>query len=136
MSTIYGAASTVSIWLRNSDQYTADAIDFIENEILKLHNFDELCESTEAILKWAAMLQLMQRPWLSRRWVVQEIALSQNALMYCDYQIPWHDFASAVQLVIEAESTSQAVSNHMKRMRKTHHVQNQLRAFMLSAPVS
>src|SRR6201994_3607363 len=65
MSTIYGLASTVCIWLGNSDQYTADAIEFMKNEILKLHNFDELCESTEATPKWAAMLRLLQRPWFS-----------------------------------------------------------------------
>jgi hypothetical protein len=127
MSTIYGVASTVCIWLGNSDKYTADAIDFMKNEILKLHNFDELCESTKVIPKWSAMLQLMQRPWFSRRWVVQEIALSQSALVHCgDYQIRWHDFASAVQLVVEAESTSQAVSNSMKRIGITRHVQNQI----------
>lgn len=126
MTAIYSHSFNVCIWLGNSDQYTALAIDFIKNEILQLHNFDELCESSEAIPKWTAMLQLMQRPWFSRRWVVQEIALSRDAVMYCgEYQIRWHDFASAVQLVVDAESTSQAVSNSMRHVRQYHHIQNQ-----------
>lgn len=56
---------------------------FIRNEVLQLQNFDELCDSPEASKKWGALLDLMQRKWFSRRWVVQEIALARDAIIYC-----------------------------------------------------
>jgi hypothetical protein len=59
------------------------AFKFIKNEVLQLQNFDELCNSPEASKKWGALLDLMQRKWFSRRWVVQEIALARDALIYC-----------------------------------------------------
>jgi hypothetical protein len=66
------------------------AFKFIQKEVLQLQNFDELCDSKEAMKKWGALLDLMQRQWFSRRWVVQEIALAREAMIYCGQdRIPW-----------------------------------------------
>jgi hypothetical protein len=66
------------------------AFKFIQKEVLQLQNFDELCDSKEASKKWGALLDLMQRQWFSRRWVVQEIALAREAVIYCGGdKIPW-----------------------------------------------
>ncbi|KAM7192098.1 Heterokaryon incompatibility protein (HET) domain containing protein [Rhypophila sp. PSN 637] len=39
---------------------------------------------------WAAVDQLVRRPWFSRVWVVQEVQLASEALVYCGKDtIPW-----------------------------------------------
>ncbi len=41
----------------------------------------------------------MRRPWFSRRWIVQEIALARWATLHCgDKQVKWQDFADAISL--------------------------------------
>jgi hypothetical protein len=71
------------------------AFKFIQKEVLQLQNFDELCDSKEASKKWGALLDLMQRQWFSRRWVVQEIALAREAIIYCGAdKIPWKGIQS------------------------------------------
>jgi hypothetical protein len=76
-------SSTRCVWLGEGDASSAMAIKFIKDEVLQLQNFDELCDSKEASKKWGALLELMQRKWFSRRWVVQEIALARTATIYC-----------------------------------------------------
>lgn len=63
--------------------------------------------------EWAALLNLMNRPWFSRRWVIQEIALSSHGgTIYCGKDsISWEDFAYAVGMFVEAES-SKDLSSH------------------------
>jgi hypothetical protein len=63
MDKIYGNADRVCIWLGDATKSSRLAIRFIEEEVLRLRNFDELCESAEASSKWGALLKLMQRPW-------------------------------------------------------------------------
>lgn len=59
----------------------------------------------------------MQRPWFSRRWVVQEIALARSATIYCgNDKIPWTNSAVAVELFVEVETaTQQAVRSDAER---------------------
>ena len=123
MSEIYGRASRVCIWLGKSDPSSRMALDFIKNEVLQLQNFDQLCESKQASEKWKALLDLMQRPWFSRRWVVQEIALARRAIVYCGAdKIPWKKFAVAVELFVEVETATHRLSEVMKQDPKFHHV--------------
>jgi len=87
----------------------------VKKEVLQLQNFDELCESKQASAKWGALLDLMQRPWFSRRWVVQEIALARKAVMYCGSdKISWKKFAVAVELFVEVETATHRLSEVMK----------------------
>jgi len=123
MSKIYGTARKVCIWLGEADNDSKIAIDFIKKEVLKLQGFDELCDSQEATSKWRAMLNLMKRPWFSRRWVVQEIALANDAELYCGTKtIPWKDFADAVQLFVEVETATHRLSEVMRKDPTFYHV--------------
>ena len=70
MARIYGQATSVCVWIGEGDSNSKIALDFIKNEVLKLQNFDELCEDQDASQKWLAMLNVMKRPWFSRRCVV------------------------------------------------------------------
>jgi hypothetical protein len=123
MSTIYGQAKNVCIWLGEGDKSSSISLNFIKKEVLQLQNFDELCESEEASSKWGALLELMQRPWFSRRWVVQELALARKAMIYCGSdKIPWKDFAVAVELFVEVETATHRLSEVMKKDPKYYHV--------------
>ena len=123
MSDIYGRADCVCIWLGDGDKASQMALRFIKKEVLQLQNFDELCESEQASEKWGALLDLMQRPWFSRRWVVQEIALARKAVIYCGAdRISWRKFAVAVELFVEVETATHRLSEVMKKDPKFYHV--------------
>ena len=66
MADIYGRAECVRVWLGPEYGDSAVAIEFIKTEILRLENFDKLCEDKSNSQKWIALLNLMQRPWFSR----------------------------------------------------------------------
>lgn len=80
MARIYNCAEQALIWLGEDNDSSNEAINFIQ-EIMKLENFDSISEKRENASKWQSLLLLMQRPWFSRRWVVQEIALSRAATL-------------------------------------------------------
>ena len=123
MSEIYGRASKVCIWLGEGDRSSHNALEFIKNEVLQLQNFDELCESKQATEKWNDLLVLMQRPWFSRRWVVQEVALAHRTVLYCGRdRISWKTFAVAVELFVEVETASHRLSEVMKKDPNFYHV--------------
>ena len=123
MSEIYNRAGQVCIWLGEGDRSSQMALRFIRKEVLQLQNFDELCESELASEKWSALLDLMQRPWFSRRWVVQEIALARRAVVYCgNDRISWKKFAVAVELFVEVETATHRLSEVMKKDPKFYHV--------------
>jgi hypothetical protein len=93
------------VWLGEGDATSAMAFKFIQKEVLQLQNFDELCDSKEASKKWGALLDLMQRRWFSRRWVVQEIALAREAVIYCGAdKIPWKGTHSKLLLSFQPAS--------------------------------
>jgi hypothetical protein len=123
MDEIYGNASRVCIWLREAEESSTIALKFINNEVLKLQNFDDLCERPETSPKWRALLELMQRDWFSRRWVVQEIALARSAVIYCGKdEISWNKFPVAVELFVGVETTTHRLSEVMKKDPKYYHV--------------
>ena len=123
MSEIYGRATKVCIWLGEGDRSSRMALEFIKKEVLQLQNFDELCGSEQASEKWGALLDLMQRPWFSRRWVVQEIALAHSTVVYCGGdKISWKKFAVAVELFVEVETATHRLSEVMKKDPRFYHV--------------
>lgn len=97
---IYNRASNVTVWLGNEDKDSTRAFDFIER-LLELENFDPLTKDPGTPAEWAALHNLMQRPWFNRRWIVQEIALARKATLLCGNEsVSWNDFAAAVALFV------------------------------------
>lgn len=122
MARIYSGAKQACIWLGEDTDDSTTAIGFI-NEIMKLENFDSISEKKENASKWQSLLLLMQRPWFSRRWVVQEIALARSATIYCgNDQIPWTNFAVAVELFVEVETATHRLSEVMRKDETFGHV--------------
>ncbi|MCJ1447875.1 MAG: hypothetical protein MMC23_008387 [Stictis urceolatum] len=115
MDRIYGNAKGVCVWLGNSDERSETALRFIEKEVLNMWEFDKLC-TIDKDQEWAALIELMTRPWFSRRWVIQEIALASNAKVYAGRSwIDWVQFADAVSLFVEVESATRRLSGIMKK---------------------
>jgi hypothetical protein len=111
MADIYGRADCVRIWLGDLDKSAELAILFIKQQVLQLQHFDDLCRSSEFSEKWKALLELMQREWFSRRWVVQEVALAPKAIIHCgSAKLSWNKFAVAVELFVEAETATHRLS--------------------------
>lgn len=97
---IYNRASNVTVWLGNEDKDSTRAFDFIER-LLELENFDPLTKDPGTPAEWAALHNLMQRPWFNRRWIVQEIALARKATLLCGNEsVSWNDFSAAVALFV------------------------------------
>lgn len=120
---IYGNADRVCVWLGEANDSSRTALRFIKKEVLQLRDFDELCERGDASKKWRSLLELMQREWFSRRWVVQEIALARTAVIYCgEDHISWKDFAIAVELFVEVETATHRLSEVMQKKSKDRHV--------------
>lgn len=82
MSRIYSCAQQVCVWLGEDNDDSATAITFIR-DIMELENFDAISEKKENAHKWQSLLLLMQRPWFSRRWVVQ-VSTSRTIWDICD----------------------------------------------------
>lgn len=95
----------------------------MEEELLQFQAFDQLCGIQDASKKWVAFFDLMQRPWFSRRWVVQEIGLARNAIIYCGAdEMSWKDFAIAMELLVEIETKTHQVSETMKNDPEFRHI--------------
>ncbi|OCL04902.1 HET-domain-containing protein, partial [Glonium stellatum] len=100
MAMIYNRAHSVSVWLGGEDKDSSRAIEFIER-LLKLDDFDPLTRDPGSPAEWAALMNLMQRPWFNRRWIVQEISLARRATLVCGPRsVSWQDFSAAVALFI------------------------------------
>lgn len=122
ISLIYSGAKQACIWLGEDTDDSITAIGFI-NEIMKLENFDTILENKENASKWQSLMLLMQRPWFSQRWVVQEIALARSATIYCgNDKIPWTSFAVAVELMVEVETATHRLSELMRKDDKFGHI--------------
>jgi hypothetical protein len=126
MAEVYGSASRVCVWLGKGMDIAGGpkiAVDFIKKEVLDIWGFDKLCENENTSVKWEALIGLMRVPWFSRRWVVQEIALAKEGLLYCgDQTITWKQFSDAVSLFVEVETATHRLSEVMKKDQRLNHI--------------
>jgi Heterokaryon incompatibility protein (HET) len=98
MADIYNQATKVRVWLGEKGEESDLALRFIRR-VLNLSQLDQLVHDKLTPNEWAAFLDLMKRPWFSRRWIVQEIALAREAYLHCgDEFVTWKEFAEAVSL--------------------------------------
>ena len=113
MPQIYNGAHNVCVWLgdEDEDQGSRLAFNYIRRA-LNLDDFDRLVADSRTPQEWQALASGMTKPWFSRRWVIQEIALAKHATIYCGTNhIPWSDFAEAVSLFEEVRPETQIISN-------------------------
>ncbi|KAJ8126729.1 hypothetical protein O1611_g6909 [Lasiodiplodia mahajangana] len=101
MARIYNSASNVCVWLGEGYDGAETAFALVR-DIMNYRNFDEMILDPKAKEAWRNLISIMKAPWFSRRWVIQEIALSRDASIHCgDRSLHWDDFADAVSLLME-----------------------------------
>ncbi|KAE8378665.1 heterokaryon incompatibility protein-domain-containing protein [Aspergillus bertholletiae] len=100
MSKIYTESSGVFVWLGVDDESTMRAVeathlpsqegmDMWYNDVLNNHVMEgpearvAKQGSTEAVLKYQAIVNLFRRTWFQRVWIIQEIALARQIRMFC-----------------------------------------------------
>lgn len=99
MPIIYRMAVKVCIWLGTGDNESRQAIAFID-QILDLRNLEMLVKNSGNSGNWTSLLSLIARPWFSRRWVVQEIAVSKDAEVFCGTEtVSWSKLSDAISLL-------------------------------------
>ena len=97
MHDIFHRASNVCIWLGDQADDSNAAMDFIAQILDFSTHSRSITNRVKA--RTVALSKLLARPWFSRRWVVQEIALARKATVHCGTEsIPWTEFADAVAL--------------------------------------
>lgn len=125
MAEIYSHATRVCIWLGADTKpgESKKACDFV-NTVTQFDHFDELVVDNDMTEQWDAFCSLLKRPWFSRRWIVQEIAVARGAIMYCGTgEVNWNDFADAVSLF---SSRPEELRVLFKRASEKHHNPNYL----------
>jgi hypothetical protein len=101
MAQIYNYAYHVCIWLGDGFAHAKDAFDLIR-DIMNFKKFDTKVQSSETKESWIQLIEIMKAAWFSRRWIIQEVALSKSASLHCaDQVVHWDDFADAVSLLLE-----------------------------------
>jgi Heterokaryon incompatibility protein (HET) len=96
MASIFQNAQNVCIWLGEEDSTSKIAMEFIPQvgpQFLR----DRLWWKHYG---FAAFNKLIERPWFTRGWIIQEAAFSSNAVLFCgEDQVHMADFSDAVSFV-------------------------------------
>jgi hypothetical protein len=91
----------VCVWLGEDGGGAKNAFD-LAREIMDYKNFDNAIDNPEKMAAWGDLTKIMGVDWFSRRWIIQEIALSRSATIHCgQHSLHWDDFADAVSLLVE-----------------------------------
>jgi hypothetical protein len=98
MADIYNRAFNVNVWLGTANQTSDKAMDFIR-ELVQFEQLQAMLHREESLGSWSALIDLMCSRWFSRRWVIQELALSRTASVHCETKVVhWDDFADAISI--------------------------------------
>ncbi|KAL9026238.1 MAG: hypothetical protein Q9196_005063 [Gyalolechia fulgens] len=125
MRDIYRRARRVNIWLGPQSQSGPGelALDLVRHlaaaskepdpdirqlmqlgsQVLDSHGVQD--RDSNAITVYTAFFELLERPWFTRTWIVQEAVVASNALLLCGTKsVPWMDFLDAFAYSIEQPS--------------------------------
>jgi hypothetical protein len=123
MDQIFLGASNVCIWLGDPTSDSSAAMEFI-SQILDFSVHSKSI-SKKVISRSLALSKLLARPWFSRRWVVQEMALARKATVHCGTKsILWSHFADAVALfgIIRGQVVKQMSPDEVFELGEIHAV--------------
>lgn len=114
MGQIYKQATSVLVWLGNPTEDSSSAFNLMDqlHRLAKETAVEDLdrpipkeSDLLETLPKvndpaWKALDSLLWRPWFSRAWIIQEIAMSRSARVFCgDDNISWHDFLVVIDFL-------------------------------------
>jgi hypothetical protein len=129
MSAIYKSAAKILIWLGESTDSTEESLQFLRDVAASDHRVDfghtpdgpgwfefgsrTLKGSHEDIMKIVEgtakprLDDIFGRPWFTRLWIIQEIALAKSATLYCGrHTMEWADFAISLSVLRAAMYTT------------------------------
>ncbi len=109
MSDIYQKANEVCVWLGEElrEDGSAMAMSFVTEVLENWEDIDNIMNPSKGEY-WNAFINLIRRPWFSRRWIVQELTRAQRVKIYCgDKQVKWDHFADVISLLKQYEITIQ-----------------------------
>jgi hypothetical protein len=104
MRDIYQDAAVVTVWLGERDSHSDMAMPLIFGTARLYERDKRAGPDVRQVMMYAleqggalsALGEFLQRDWWSRIWVIQEVAVSQRALLLCgDRTLSWRDFINA-----------------------------------------
>jgi hypothetical protein len=107
ISNIYVAADNVIIWLGEGDEHhrTTNAIKLLK-DLAHVDQQEQIFTDSKRLGHWLDLTFLMRSTWFSRRWVIQELALAKNAVVYCgNDSLHWDDLCDGISIFIQSEDT-------------------------------
>jgi hypothetical protein len=108
MRNIYTNADKVLVWLGESSEDSGIAMHILEDfsdGIIDYKAFgSEVQPSQREAVFWQPVTNLFERPWWARGWIVQEIVLAQEAILYCGRRsIQWDILSKALYRLMECD---------------------------------
>lgn len=131
MKQIYQLASSVAIWLGDDHEpgdekrhydlsiwglnhlekgcfnTTRSAVALVEKIAATCKSYDpdslpeEYPEAPVDSRQWANLSRLFRRPWFERLWILQEVIVADQALVYCgDFVVDWTDLLIAARFIL------------------------------------
>ena len=99
MGDIYKSAETVIAWLGDEDRYTEDAVGLLHTLAeIPVEQYSDPAFDVSSLVgiianeSWYALSALLSRPYFTRAWVVQEVALAEKLIFTCGAkQITWRE---------------------------------------------
>jgi hypothetical protein len=121
MRRIYSQAQSVIVWLGDATNSTADAWNLLSS-LVTLSAAEDSLEAAKPVTaqllaslnlpepaspKWRALDELYWRSWFTRVWIIQEIALSKEALVMCGgHSCPWSHLQIAAEYIVNHSLTA------------------------------
>lgn len=139
MADIFQAAQGVTVWLGEEDEFTHDACTVIDrissiprdkwSQVPYVGFFDargkcyrDVGVEPLSYQKWLGFIAFMNRPWFSRSWVVQELALAKKVNVVCGTRsIPWEQLAKTIEFVRATKWYHHLSTEKMRHIRELNH---------------
>lgn len=112
MGDIYASCSVVWIWLGEETEELHGSLDFVRKTCFKVFedDFEEESDSKlqliDAILEidWKPLAALLQKPWFTRKWVIQEIVKASKATLWTGTKdIDWSELTILLRVIHRRE---------------------------------
>jgi hypothetical protein len=93
---------------REGDSHSS-ASDSDESSVFGTNRLADVYLPTHGHRAWKALRALINRPWFSRIWIIQEVALSRRAVVMCGRdELPWKVVKAAADALLSAGLPSEA----------------------------
>ena len=136
MADVFKAAEGVTVWLGEEDEFTNDACTVIERissiprekwgSIPYTGFFDargscyrDVGVEPLTYQHWLGFMAFMNRPWWTRSWVVQELALARKVNVVCGSRLlPWEQMARTIEYLRAVKWYHHLSTEKMRHLRE------------------